>query len=106
MHEEPALKVGGQTMSATRRNPEGNMDVIVTAAERGTVWQLTDLFGRSMGSITESGANQFTISPEGHALETMAGMPKGPHASLDAVLAEIERRTRGICRRSSGEEQP
>ena len=110
MHEEPALKVGGQTMSATRRNPEGNMesnmDVIVTAAERGTVWQLTDLFGRSMGSITESGANQFTISPEGHALETMAGMPKGPHASLDAVLAEIERRTRGTCRRSSGEEQP
>jgi len=106
MHEEPALKVGGQTMSATRRNPEGNMDVIVTAAERGTVWQLTDLFGRSMGSITESGANQFTISPEGHALETMAGMQKGPHASLDAVLAEIERRTRGTCRRSSGEEQP
>ena len=82
------------------------MDVIVTAAERGTVWQLTDLFGRSMGSITESGANQFTISPEGHALETMAGMQKGPHASLDAVLAEIERRTRGICRRDSGEKQP
>ena len=51
-------------MSATRRNPEGNMDVIVTAAEPGTVWQLTELLGRSMGSITESGANRFTISPE------------------------------------------
>ena len=59
-----------------------------------------------MGSITESGANQFTISPEGHTLETMAGMPKGPHASLDAVLAEIERCTRGICRRDSGESGP
>ena len=81
------------------------MDVIVTAAERGTVWQLRDLFGRSMGSITESGANQFTFCPEGHALETMAGMQKGPHVSLDAVLAEIERRTRGICRRDFGEER-
>jgi len=30
-------------------------------------------------------------------------MPKGPHASLDAILAEIERRTRGNCRRDSGE---
>jgi len=82
------------------------MDVIVTAAERGAVWQLTDLLGRSMGSITKSGANQFTIAAEGHALETMAGMQKGPHPSLDAVLTEIERRTRGICRRESGEEQP
>ena len=81
------------------------MDVVVTAAERGTVWQLTDLFGRSMGSIAESGSNQFTISPEGHALETMAGMQQGPHASLDAALAEIERRTRGFCRRDSGEER-
>src|SRR5208337_309228 len=68
MHEEPALKVGGETMSATRRNPEGNMDVIVTAAERGAVWQLTDLLGRSMGSITKSGANQFTICRGGPRL--------------------------------------
>ena len=28
------------------------MDVIVTPAEGGTVWQLTDLLGRSMGRIT------------------------------------------------------
>jgi hypothetical protein len=43
--------------------------------------------------------------PEGHALETMAGIEQGPHASLDAALAEIERHTRGICRRSTGEDQ-
>src|SRR5271157_4974702 len=73
-------------MSATRRNPEGNMDVIVTAAERGTVWQLRDLFGRSMGSITESGANQFTFCPEGHASETMAGN-YGRNAERAARLA-------------------
>jgi hypothetical protein len=30
------------------------MDVIVTPAEGGTVWQLTDLLGRSMGRITAS----------------------------------------------------
>ena len=29
-----------------------NMDVIITPAEGGTVWRLTDLLGRSMGSIT------------------------------------------------------
>jgi len=28
------------------------MDVIITPAEGGTVWRLTDLLGRSMGSIT------------------------------------------------------
>ena len=50
------------------------MDVIVTAPERGgKVWQLTDLFGRSMGCITESGANQFTISPAGRRIGNHGG---------------------------------
>ena len=79
------------------------MDVIVTPAEGGTVWQLTDLLGRSMGRITASAPRQFVIHPEGHALETMAGIQHGPHASLDAALAEIERHTRGVCRRNPGE---
>ena len=83
-----------------------NVDVIVTTAEGETVWRLTDLLGRSMGSIVKNASHQFTICPEGHALETMAGIERGPHASLDAALAEIERHTRGICRRDSGEEQP
>ncbi len=30
--------------------------------------------------------------PRGHALETAAGIQQGPHASLDAALAEIENR--------------
>ncbi len=82
------------------------MDVIITPAGGGTVWRLTDLLGRSMGSITESASHQFTICPEGHALETMAGIEQGPHASLDAALAEIEKHTRGVCRRNPGEDQP
>ena len=72
------------------------MDVIVTPAEGGAVWQLTDLLGRSMGRITASAPRQFMIHPEGHASETMAGIQQGPHASLDAALAEIERHTRGV----------
>ena len=56
------------------------MDVIVTPAEGGTVWQLTDLLGRSMGRITASAPRQFMIHPEGHASETMAGIQQGPHA--------------------------
>ena len=82
------------------------MDVIITPTEGGTVWRLTDLLGRSMGSIVKDASHQFTICPEGHALDTMAGIEQGPHASLDAALAEIERHTRGVCRRSTGEEQP
>jgi len=35
------------------------MDVIVTPAEGGAVWQLTDLLGRSMGRITASAPRQF-----------------------------------------------
>ena len=81
------------------------MDVIVTPAEGGAVWQLTDLLGRSMGRITASAPRQFVIHPEGHASETMAGIRQGPHASLDAALAEIERHTRGVCRRNPGEDQ-
>jgi hypothetical protein len=91
---------------ARRRGPRVTMDVIVTPAEEGTVWQLTDLLGRSMGRITASAPRRFMIYyPEGHASETMAGIQQGPHASLDAALAEIERHTRGVCRRNPGEDQ-
>jgi hypothetical protein len=79
------------------------MDVIVTPAEGGTVWQLTDLLGRSMGRITASAPCQFMIHPEDHASETMAGIQQGPHASLDAALS-FERHTRGVCRRNPGED--
>jgi hypothetical protein len=80
------------------------VDVTVIAEQGGAVWRLTDLFGRSMGNIREDSTDCFTIYPEGHAVETMAGIQCGPYASLDAALAEIETHTRGVCRRSTGEE--
>jgi hypothetical protein len=83
------------------------VDVIVIPADGDTVWHLADLLGRSMGNIREDASRQFTIHPEGHVFETMADIHRGPHASLDAALAEIERHTRGVCRRrSTSEDQP
>ena len=82
------------------------MDVIVTPTGQGRAWQLVDLLGRSMGQIVQTADQEFVVHPDGHALETMAGIEQGPHASLDAALAEIEKHTRGVCRRSPGEDQP
>ena len=79
------------------------MDVNVIAVGGGTVWHLTDLLGRSMGTIRENASHQFTIYPEGHAFETWRYRID---ASLDAALAEIERHTRGVCRRSKGKINP
>ena len=82
------------------------MGIIVTPTDDGRAWTLTDLLGRPMGRITEASAEQFTIHPDGHALETMAGIEQGPFASLDAALAAIERHTRSVCRHHLGEDQP
>ncbi len=81
------------------------LDVIVTPVDEGTAWTLVDLLGRSMGRIAQTPSKQFNVEPEGHALETMAGIGQGPYASLDAALAEIERHTRGVCRRRPGKDQ-
>ena len=80
------------------------MDLSVKPAGNGTAWELADLLGRPMGKITQTAANEFTIQPEGHALTTMVGIRLGPHASLDDALAEIEKHTRGVCRRDPGED--
>jgi hypothetical protein len=101
-----ARKDASDVKRAVGRSTGVDVDVIVIAAEGGTVWHLTDLLGCSMGNIRENASHQFTIYPEGHAFETMADIQRGPHASLDAALAEIERYTRGVCRRSTGEDQP
>jgi hypothetical protein len=53
------------------------MDVIVTPAEGGTVWQLTDLLGRSMGRITASAPRQFMIHPEGTHRKLWPAYSKG-----------------------------
>ncbi|HWG05857.1 MAG TPA: hypothetical protein VG271_12660 [Beijerinckiaceae bacterium] len=73
------------------------LDITVSPKSDGTTWTLTDLLGRSMGVVYQSG-NTFIIGPEGHALETMDTMSRGPFHSLDAALAEIEKHTRGTCR--------
>lgn len=76
------------------------MDVIVSQSEQGA-WTLTDLLGRPMGTIVDE-TTGFYISPAGEALKTMELVKRGPHPSLDAALAEIETRTRGLCRREPG----
>lgn len=74
------------------------MDITVKPAREGNEWSLEDLLGRSMGRITEDLSKHFTIHPDGQATETMASLNRGPHASLDAALTEIETHTRGVCR--------
>jgi hypothetical protein len=81
------------------------LDITVTPADEGRAWTLTDLLGRPMGRITEASTEQFTIHPDGRALETMAGIEQGPFISLDAALAAIERHTRGVCRHHPAEDQ-
>ena len=73
------------------------MDVTVRPMPRGKDWSLIDLLGRSMGRITEDPPKHFTIYPDGQATETMAGLSRGPYASLDSALSEIETHTRGVC---------
>jgi hypothetical protein len=89
------------------------MDITITPAAEETAWgrsawDLTDLLGRSMGRIVEEPHERFTIQPDGQARETMARVALGPYPSLDAALAEIEKHTRGVCRRASekGDGQP
>ena len=76
------------------------LDVIVSKVEDRGEWTLTDLLGRPMGRIVCEGPEDFSIVPEGKALETMSEMKQGPFLSVDAALAEIEKHTRGVCRRA------
>jgi hypothetical protein len=85
--------------ASTAHSQEIDLDVMVTPATDSALWDLTDLLGRSMGHVAEVTAGQFRISPEGKAVETMAGINQGPYASLDDALAAIETHTRGVCRR-------
>ena len=75
------------------------MDVMVVEDDTA-IWRLTDLLGRSMGTIVQE-TNGFLIRPAGEAMKTMGAVHRGPHSTLDAALAEIETRTRGVCRRSA-----
>jgi hypothetical protein len=75
------------------------MDVMIVA-EDATTWLLTDLLGRAMGTIVQD-TKGFVINPAGEAEKTMGLVNRGPHSTLDGALAEIETRTRGVCRRSA-----
>lgn len=75
------------------------MDIVVTPDPDETAWMLTDLLGRPMGQVSQDVAGAFRLVTAGQGLETMKAMKHGPFASLDAALAEIERFTRGSCRR-------
>jgi hypothetical protein len=79
--------------------PETHLDINVGEVPEQGSWRLTDLLGRSMGTIVPETPDRFVIRPEGHAVETMEGMRLGPYHSLDAALAAIESHTRGVCRR-------
>lgn len=78
---------------------ESVLDIDVTSIPDEAAWLLTDLLGREMGRVVEEAGDAFTIHPAGQALQTMAAMKRGPYKSLDEALAEIERFTRGTCRR-------
>lgn len=82
------------------------MDIDVTAKPDEGLWTLTDLLGRSMGHVAEAPAGEFRVHPAGQALATMDSMKRGPFSSLDAALAEIERFTRGTCRRVASDDGP
>ena len=82
------------------------MDLIVTPSDDNRTWMLTDLLGRSMGVVVASSPDDFMIRPDGPALNTMAKIVCGPYPSLDAALAEIEKHTRGVCRRSPDKSAP
>jgi hypothetical protein len=57
------------------------MDVSVSQSEDATVWTLTDLLGRPMGTITKV-EKGFLMAPGGEALKTMLHVTRGPHATL------------------------
>lgn len=81
--------------------PGGNLvDILMTTAG-GNRWALTDLLGRSLGYIEQNSPTEFVLHPKGKAVETMSGMKHMNFGSLDTALAEIERQTRSVCRRTN-----
>jgi len=76
------------------------LDIDVTSKPDEAAWLLTDLLGREMGRVVEETSGVFRIHPAGHAMQTMATMKLEPYRTLDEALAEIERFTRGTCRRA------
>ena len=76
------------------------MDILVSTADDGKSWALTDLLGRPLGRIEQNSPTEFVLHPEGKAVETMAVLNLKAFVSLDEALAGIETHTRGVCRRT------
>jgi len=85
---------------ASNEPKECALDIDVTSKPGEAAWLLTDLLGREMGRVVEESPGAFRIQPAGHAVQTMASMKLEPYRTLDEALAEIERFTRGTCRRA------
>jgi hypothetical protein len=81
------------------------VDLIVTRTEDDTVWALTDLLDRDIGSIVEAPSNVFTIHVVATNRDLLVGLKLGPYSSLDNALSAIETHTRGSCRRMFAEDQ-
>jgi hypothetical protein len=80
------------------------MDITVTrAADDRLAWDLTDLLGRPVGRITGAG-QQFVIQPDERVCSAMDSVRWGPHPSLDAALAAIEKHSPFVCRRAPEED--
>ncbi len=101
----PKAEPGRSNDGKNLYDDEVPVDVIVVRSASGTVWTLTDLLGRPMGQVETGETGLFTVAPAGGAIDTMADMNKGPFASLDLALAEIEKHTRGSCRRDPAQDE-
>jgi hypothetical protein len=75
----PAAAATSSEWSGVGRERGYALDVIVTPSEDHNAWQLADLLGRSMGAVVETSAAEFRIEPDGHALQTIARIERGPY---------------------------
>ncbi|KAB1072261.1 hypothetical protein [Methylobacterium planeticum] len=78
------------------------MDVVLNPiGSDGLAWSLKDRLGRPLGKVESSGpSGGYEIIPEeGSPLQGVVRL----HASLDAIMAAIERQMGGPCQINSGD---
>jgi hypothetical protein len=62
------------------------------------VWLLTDLLGRSLGTIRMTADGRFTITPADLIRGMLSRTNPGPYLSLDEALNAVEKRLQGVGR--------
>lgn len=75
------------------------MDVILEVTARPDELRLTDLLGRSLGCISAVTPRRWRVYPSGAGVELLLGISQIELTSIDAALAKIEKRMRGMCLR-------